>query len=92
MNTRLSYKDRIPNALNYQNKAVHTGAVFSSVHENASLLCKVALTGLGLGVYDGMSLYITTSDYFCYFCFLLLLLIHNNSKTDLFTKLLLKQT
>lgn len=40
--------------------------VFGSVHENASWLCKVVLTGLGLGVYDGTSLYVTTSDYFCY--------------------------
>lgn len=44
----------------------HRYRVSSSVHENASWLCKVALTGLGLGVYDSMSLYITTSDYFCY--------------------------
>lgn len=44
----------------------HTAAVFNSVHENASLLYQVALTGLGLGMYDSMSLYITTSDYFCY--------------------------
>lgn len=47
--------------------AAHTGAtVYRSAHENASWLRKVALTGLALDVYDGMSLYVTTSDYFCY--------------------------
>lgn len=57
----------------------HRCTVFSSVHENALWLRKVAPAGPGLGGYD--------TWHHWQWLFLLLLLIHNNCLTDLFTKL-----